>query len=69
LSQGDPEGHSQSSDKQALENVLVCYKHSRTFMDKIESVSARFVSGECKGNLTTLRRILLHLDLAKGNPK
>jgi hypothetical protein len=25
-------------------------------------------SGPCKGNLTTLRRIL-HLDLAKGNPK
>jgi hypothetical protein len=24
--------------------------------------------GNCKGNLTTLRRIL-HLDLAKGNPK
>jgi hypothetical protein len=30
-------------------------------------IAARVV-GVCKGNLTTLRRIL-HLDLAKGNPK
>jgi hypothetical protein len=27
-------------------NVLAHYKHSRTFMNKIENVSARSVSGE-----------------------
>jgi hypothetical protein len=30
-------------------NVLAHYKHSRMFMDKIESVSTRFVSGERLG--------------------
>jgi hypothetical protein len=40
-------------------NVLAHYKHSRTFIDKIENVSARFVSGERFG----WDELVVHIDL------
>jgi hypothetical protein len=44
--------------------------HSSDFVDEQVRIhwALTYVKGECMGNLTDLRRIL-HLSLAKGNPK
>jgi hypothetical protein len=49
-------------------NLYLDPKLSYTWCESFLVVAKSLGLGVCKGNLTTLRRIL-HLDLAKGNPK
>jgi hypothetical protein len=48
--------------------VSMFWSHSTSIAIELTNFSIVEEGGECKGNLTILRRIL-HLDLAKGNPK